>query len=572
MSANLQDRGAVNANPQGSNKIEFSLKDYRGQLYRSSDFETSVIVVVFMGTECPIAKLYASKLQKMQDDFAGQVQFFLISSNQQDSLVKLGHFVRSHQLSIPFLKDPGNLVADKFGAQRTPEAFVLDSRREIVYQGRIDDQYSYGVQRAQADYHYLFDAVNAVLSHTEIKIKSTEVHGCIIGRILPAKTGGAVTFANQISRLLNQHCVTCHREGEIGPFCLTDYAEVAGWAGMIAEVVSSNRMPPWHANPDHGEFANDARLSDEEKAMIIEWVEAGAPLGDVEQLPTIPEFSEGWRIGEPDLVVRMSERPFEVPATGSVPYQYFEVDPGFTEDKWVRAAECRPGAREVVHHIIVGIRGEGEFGRRRRGVHDDLDSEWLSATAPGAPPLQLADGYAKLVPAGSRLIFQMHYTPNGTRQSDLSEIGLIFADPQSVKKRVLTQQLHNARFEIPAGDPHYEVQASTRIERDAELLALFPHMHFRGKAFKYLLQLPGVESEILLDVPRYDFNWQNSYVLKQHRFLRAGSEIKGIAIFDNSSGNLANPDPSKPVRWGDQTWEEMMIGYFDLAIDIAESK
>ncbi len=550
--------------------VPFSLRDHQGQLFELNEMQSPLVVVAFMGTECPLAKLYAPRLQKMADQFSGEVQFVFISSNQQDSLAKLAHFVRSQEMSIPFLKDPGNTVADQFQAERTPEVFLLDQRRNIRYRGRIDDQYTYGIQRPQADHLYLLDAIRSLQTGEAVEVSKTEAVGCVIGRVLQSSEDTTVTFANQISRILNQHCVNCHRNGQIGPFSLIEFDEVVGWAGMIAEVVADNRMPPWHASADHGEFANDSRLSEEEKQLIARWIANGAPLGDVGQMPAPPIFDEAWQIGKPDAIITMSAEPFEVPATGTVPYKYFLVDTNFEEDKWVKAAECRPGARAVVHHIIVGLRGEGEFGRRerRQGVHDDLDSEWISATAPGAPPMILPDGYAKFIPAGAKLVFQMHYTPNGTKQHDISEIGLIFAEPHEVRKRVYTQQVHSARFEIPPGDPHYEVKARTTIQKDAELIALFPHMHFRGKSFTFQLREPGQDPVTLLHVPNYDFNWQNSYVLKQRLEIPAGSVMSGTAIFDNSAKNLANPDPTQAVRWGDQTWDEMMIGYFDIAIDI----
>lgn len=549
----------------------FELKDQHNQVWDSDRFaENEILVIAFMGVECPLAKLYAPRLQKMADQFEGDsVQFVMVNSNQQDSLTEIKSFMRRSKLTLPYLKDVGNKLADEIGAERTPEVFVFDRSRKRRYTGKIDDQFTYGIQRAKADHHYLRDAITALLKGREPSTTSTESVGCLIGKVFQSNQSSEVTFSNQISRILNENCVKCHRPDEIGPFSLTDYDEVAGWAGMIAEVVRENRMPPWHASDKHGEFINDARLTKEEKELIFKWVENGAPLGDTSKLPEPPTFTDGWQIGEPDAVFKMRSRPYRVPATGTVPYKYFVVDTNFKEDRWVRAAECRAGARSVVHHIIVGIRGEGEFGRReeQRGVHNALDSEWIAATAPGAPPMILPDGYAKLIPAGSELVFQMHYTPNGTAQDDLSEIGLIFADADSVEKRVYTQQAHNARLRIPPGDANYRVTANERFKTDVELLTLFPHMHFRGKSFRFELQNPDGEKTTLLDVPNYDFNWQNSYVLAEPIQIVKGSRMRCTAVFDNSEGNLANPDPSKTVRWGDQTWDEMMIGYYDVAVD-----
>jgi hypothetical protein len=256
----------------------------------------------------------------------------------------------------------------------------------------------------------------------------------------------------------------------------------------------------------------------------------------------------------------MSKTPFKVPATGAVPYEYFEVDPGFNEDKWVSQAEIRIGNRAVVHHVIVAISDKEQS-------HALVESEWITACAPGSPPLQLPEGYAKLIPAGSKLLFQMHYTPNGTPAEDVSRVGFKFVDAKAVKKIVGTQEVLNDDFRIPAGAENHEVKARHVFRKDALVLSLFPHMHLRGKSFRYTVKYPNDGgSEILLDVPNYDFNWQNGYLFSEPKFIPAGTELTCVAHYDNSENNIANPDPTKIVRWGDQTWEEMMIGYFDMAV------
>jgi hypothetical protein len=369
--------------------------------------------------------------------------------------------------------------------------------------------------------------------------------------------GEGVTYSKHIARIIQDNCVKCHRPGEIGPFALTSYDEVVGWAEMIREVVDQQRMPPWHANPKYGHFINDARLSESDKQLIARWVEAGAPEGNKADLPPPKQFTTGWQIGQPDQVIYMTDKPFNVPATGEVRYQYFVVDPGFTEDKWVKAAECRPGNRAVVHHIIVGIVPPGAtLGG------GDFAGGWLAATAPGARPMLLREGLAKKVPAGSRLVFQMHYTPNGTAQQDRSSIGIVFADPATVQKTVATDKAGNRGFRIPPGDANYKVEATQTLTRDTLVISLMPHMHVRGKAFRYTALYPSGEKEILLDVPHYDFNWQNSYEFVEPKLMPKGTKMFCEAWYDNSDENLANPDPAKEVRWGDQTWEEMMIGYF----------
>ncbi len=554
-----------------TSNTESVLKDIHGTPTELLDANATCTVVVFMGWECPLVRQYVPRLKELRDEFDSQgVRWLAVNSNQHDSLTELQHFARTFEFDIPLLKDAGNKLADQFAAQRTPEAFLLNSENEIVFQGRIDDQFTYGRQRPEVVTRFLADAIDQTLKKKPVATPYVAPDGCIIGRLIQHSENESqhtVTYSNQISRILQKNCSNCHRAGEIGPFALMEYDEVVGWAGMIQEVVNERRMPPWHADPEHGTFSNDCRLSEDEIKMINQWVDAGAPEGDPKLLPEPIQYTDGWQIGEPDQVFAMSEEPFPVQATGTMEYKYFKVDTNFTEDKWVTAAECRLGNRAVIHHIIVGVRGQGEFSRRRgRGVHSELQSDWIAATAPGSPPMILPEGYAKLVPAGSQLVFQMHYTPNGTATTDISKIGLKFIDADQVTHQVMTMKAMNERFRIPPGDGNHRVNARFRFDQDAELISMFPHMHLRGKAFKYTAVYPDDQEEVLLDVTAYDFNWQNAYQLAEPKQIPKGTRFKCVAHFDNSDKNLANPDSSKTVRWGDQTWQEMMIGYFNVAV------
>jgi peroxiredoxin len=551
--------------PLGKVIEDFELADFRGKTFRLAEHdEAKAIVLAFTGTECPLARLYAPRLAELAAEYErGEVVFVAIDSNVQDSVTELAHFARVHGIDFPVLKDVGNTVADRLGAERTPEVFVLDGDRRVRYAGRIDDQYDIGVKRSAAEHTYLKDAIEAVLAGRDVATPRVEAVGCVIGRVRDQRAEAEVTYANQIARILQRHCVECHREGEIAPFALTNYEEVYGWAEMIDEVVREQRMPPWHADPAHGKFLNDARLSEEEKQLIHDWMVAGAPLGDESQVPPPREFpdTDGWRIGKPDLVIPIADKPFQVPAEGAVDYQYFVVDPGFTEDKWIQAAECRPGNREVVHHIIVFTRAPGAPEDEQPGT---IRNDWLAATAPGAEVMKLPTGLAKFVPAGSKLVFQMHYTPNGSPQEDMSKLGLIFAEPQTVRREVGTWRAVNTKFRISPHEANHVVEADHTFNRDAFILGLFPHMHLRGKSFRYVAQYPDGREEVLLNVPRYDFNWQTSYILAMPKLMPKGTTLHCTAVFDNSEENLANPDPSATVRWGEQTWEEMMIGYFSM--------
>jgi peroxiredoxin len=540
-------------------KIEaFSLRDGYGHPHQLDDFKShQAVVVVFLGTECPLAKLYAHRLAELHERFHDRgVAIVGIDANTQDAPTEIVQFTQKNELPFPVLKDPGQKVADQFAAQRTPEAFVLDHERVIRYAGRIDDQYGIGYQRPQPETQFVAAALDDLLAGRPVAQPETEGIGCLIGRDTPAQSTGEITYASHIAEILNRRCVECHREQQIAPFPLASYDDLQGWGDMVLEVIDNGRMPPWYADPAHGEFRNDARLTAEEKRLLRVWIENGMPAGNLAQAPPAPEFATGWRIPAPDQVFYMSDKPFEVPAEGVVDYQYFEVDPGFTEDKYIWAAEARPENPAVVHHIIVFIKVPGQEDPRAGGMVD--------AYAPGSQPRILNNGLAIRVPAGSKLLFEMHYTPNGSPQKDRSHIGIKFLDKQNVRKLVYGNLALNEEFVIPANASHHEVTATRHIDVDMMLLNLSPHMHLRGKAFRYEAQYPDGTRETLLDVPHYDFNWQLTYELVEPKLLPKGTQIHCTAAFDNSAGNPANPDPNKEVRWGEQSWEEMMIGFFDV--------
>ncbi len=556
---------------------DFSLLDPRGASISLSDTkDKKLVVVAFLGTECPVAKACGAKLAKLANEYEAKgVVFAAIFSNQQDTLAAIGQFAKQQEIKFACLKDPGNVIADRFGALRTPDLFVLDAERVVRYWGRIDDEFQVGVKKAKPGRRDLAEALDELLSDKKVSVPTTSVAGCIIGRVTQPDETSSITYSKQVSRIFQNRCVDCHRSGEVAPFALTSYQDAAGWAETIAEVVKAQRMPPWGADPKYGTFRNDCRLSDDEKQTIYDWVKAGAPEGKASDLPTPKKYTEGWRISTPDQVVHISDKAFHVPAEGEVKYQYFTVDPGFKEDKWIQAAECRAGNREVVHHMLVYVKPPEAVGEKAKPFEGrpaltlakregDFPTDWLVAMAPGSRPLLLPTGLAKKIPAGSKLVFQMHYTPNGKAQDDRSYLGLVFADPETVKREVMTWKAANPKFLIPPGNSDYKVEADYKFSKDTVLLAMFPHMHLRGKAFQYEAIYPDGKTEILLNVPKYDFNWQNSYEYSGLKIMPAGTRLHCTAWFDNSKENLANPNPLAFVRWGDQTWDEMMIGYFAM--------
>jgi len=362
-----------------------------------------------------------------------------------------------------------------------------------------------------------------------------------------------VTFTKDVAPIFYGNCVQCHRSGEIAPMSLMSYKDARPWARSIKEKVAGRTMPPWHADPQYGDFANDRRLSQKEIDTIVAWVDQGAKEGDPRQLPAAPHFEEGWNIGKPDAVFYLPQE-YQVPASGVVEYKYFRVPTNFKEDVYVQAAEIRPGVRGVVHHIIVFSQNGKDPQRLIVGY------------APGEQPAVLRPGFARKIAAGSDLIFQVHYTPNGAEAKDKSYVGFVFAKKEPVTE-VLTRPVMNARFVIPAGDPNYKVDSTYTFTQDAHLYSLMPHMHLRGKDFEYRLSYPDGTSRVLLSVPRYDFAWQTYYTFKQPVAVPKGSRIDCVAHFDNSEKNKFNPDPKKEVRWGDQTWEEMMIGWMSYTVD-----
>ena len=421
---------------------------------------------------------------------------------------------------------------------------------------------------------------------------------------------GAPTFTRDVAPIMFTKCASCHRPGEVAPMALLSFADARPWASAIKQKVSTRAMPPWHADPAHGTFRNDLRLSDREIDTIVKWVDGGAREGDPSALPALPKFPEGWQIGKPDAVFEMTQD-FEIPASGEVAYQYFEVPTNFTEDKWMQAGEVRAGDRSHVHHIIVYVREPGRTVRpnvltvrpiiNAAATQPAPALERVAAAAvttaqrpivpaaqgagrpPGGGDAMLVNwavgedapvhlpGTAKRIPAGSTLIFQVHYTTNGKAGHDRSRVGLVFAK-EPPQREIRTGLISNPVFAIPPGAGDHQVEAEATFSDDVKIWSMHPHMHLRGKDMTYTATYPDGRSEILLRVPKYDFGWQTDYWLAQPLSVPKGTKIRVSAHFDNSPANRANPDPKATVRWGDQTWEEMMIGFFTYTVEGASAQ
>jgi hypothetical protein len=401
-----------------------------------------------------------------------------------------------------------------------------------------------------------------------------------------SKAEPAPTFYKDVLPILQSKCQSCHRSGEPAPMPLVTYEQARIYAGKMAAAVAMKMMPPWFADPKIGHFSNDPSLNNKDIATIAAWAEAGATAGDVRDAPAPRRWNDGWNIPSPDAVVKM-QKPVQIPAHGEVEYTYEIVPTHFTEDKWVQMVEVRPSSPAHVHHAVVYIRppdstwlkhapvGEPFTAstlsdpEERRQAHETT-SDLLLVYAPGSSPDRFTDGMAKFVPAGSDLVFQMHYTTNGEAASDETGVGLVFANSPP-KQRVITLQLNNHALLIPPGADDFRVEVEGTLPNDCTLLSLFPHMHLRGKRFEYDIVHDDGRVEPLLRV-NYHFHWQLSYKLAEPRELKAGTRLRAVAWYDNSKNNPHNPDSDKLVTWGDQTSQEMMVGFFDVAIPAGMDK
>ncbi len=468
------------------------------------------------------------------------------------------------------VQDKDGAITAALGAKATTETFLIDMAQTVVYRGAINDQYGLGYQLDAPRHPYLREALEAVLKGNAPLVAATTAPGCALDAPkegAPAKSV-AVTYHNQIERILNQNCVECHRADGLGPFSLQSYADVTEHAAMIKKQVTRGVMPPWFASaPESGHlspWSNDRSLSDRDKADLLAWFDSGRPQGDPADAPLPRQFPKGWAIGEPDVVLQVPQA-VAIKAEGTMPYVNVTVPTNLTEDKWVSAYEIVPTDRSVVHHVVVRIIPPG-------GQMSKADREGLwAAYVPGNSSRILPEGFAKKLPAGSELHFQIHYTPNGKATQDQVKIGMKFATTPP-KYVVHVTSVGNPRINIPPFEANHVETATRPVPIDMMVTAFMPHMHTRGKSFKYELSTPDGKTETLLDVPRYDFNWQLQYRLSKPMFIPRGSTVKITAVYDNSAENHANPDPSKTVRWGEQTTDEMMLGYVEFFLPNTENK
>ncbi len=531
------------------------------------------LVIACFSASCPLSNKFAPELARLEKEFGPQkIAFLLLNPVAGDQVADLQKFAASYGLSSAVIPDAQGALARTLGAMTTTDVFVLDAARTLVYRGAINDQYGLGYSKDAPTKNYLRDALAAVLHGAPPAVAATTAPGCALD--LPeakaVATSSAVTYHRDVARILQSNCVECHHHGGVGPFSLETMPDVIENAAMMRKQLDRGAMPPWFAAPPpvgvHSQWANDRSLSPRDKADLLAWLQSNRPAGDPKDAPLRRVFSGEWNIGTPDLVVQIPQ-PIAVKAEGTMPYQFATAQTTLTEDQWVQGYEIMPTDRSVVHHVIVQVHEKGKPVRDRI---EGADGYW-AVYVPGNTSHVYPEGFARKLPAGATVTFQIHYTPNGKATRDQIKMGLIFARTPP-RYQMQTVALSDRDLNIPPGDANHVETTQRPVPSDIYVTALMAHMHVRGKSFKYEITYPDGQTETLLDIPRYDFNWQLRYEYATPKVYPRGSVLKVTAVYDNSAGNPANPDPTKMVKWGPQTYEEMMIGFLETYVPVAEAK
>lgn len=550
---------------------DLTFTDLEGREHRLSHFaDRSALVLVLTGTGCPLCLKYAPTLAELEAEYRDRsVAFVFINPNESESVDDIRQAIQSHGFQGVYVRDASRRLVRALDARTSTEVFVLDAARTLMYRGAVDDQYGLGYSLDSPRQTFVADALDAVLQGDRPRIAATWAPGCelFLEPVADAQPRLEITYHNRISRLVQDNCLECHRQGGLAPLALETYQQVKDYAGMIQAVVERGVMPPWFAAPHDLDdphsmdivWANDRSLSAADRTDLLDWLVAGLPIGDAQDAPVARHFPDQWMIGKPDVVLQIS-KPIAIQATGQMPYQYVRIKTQESEDRWIQAIEVQPTEPAVVHHVLVFVQPPGE-----ERLQIDERSGPFAAYVPGNSYSRYPPGFAKRLPAGASLVFQLHYTPYGTATTDQTRLGMVFAEERP-KHIVRSHGIANTRIAIPPHAENHAERASMKVPTDARLLALMPHMHLRGKAFRYDLVLPDGRRRRLLDVPRYDFNWQLEYRLAEPLDVPRGSQIEVTGWFDNSAGNPANPDPTRTVRWGLQTDEEMLLGYLEYYV------
>jgi hypothetical protein len=539
--------------------LNFRLLDHQGRshdLFYHSD--ARAVVLVFADNTVLRAPERVTALQALRSQFAARgVLLWLINANPAEDRASIAAQAAASGIDFPILKDDAQMVARELRVAVQPEAIAIDTADwTIFYRGAIDDRVATPDASAPGAQSSLSSALENVLAGQPILIKQVRPEGAPLA--LPLV--GSVSYAHHIAPALQRYCVSCHSPGNIAPWSMTSFDVVKDYAPAIKNEVLLNRMPPWHADPHYGKFANDMSLPDDLRAKLVQWIDAGAPRGDgpdplAENPPPPPP---DWPLGPPDHI--LSLEPQTLPATGEIDYQYFFLPSPIQNNAWLRAAVVRPGNRKVVHHCLVFAGTTlAELIDTQGGLRG-----YFASYVPGAEQRPYPEGTGKLLKKGTTFVFQMHYTTTGEPETDQTQIGLYLA-PSPPALELKTSAAYTTSLDIPPGAKEYERQAEFTFVRSVWLYELSPHMHYRGAWFNFQAVYPDGSREMLLSVPKYEFDWQTLYRLTAPKRLPAGTRIICRGAFDNSPQNLYNPDPTARVRFGLQSWDEMFIGYFNFA-------
>lgn len=538
---------------------------------------SKAVVVVFLGTECPIANGYAPLLSELAGRWKTRgVSLVGVNSNPDETPAAVSAQAKAYHLTFPVLKDPQQKLADALGARVTPEAFLLDSAGKVVYHGRIDDSYASRARKnAEAKSPDLERAVDAFLAGTPVAVSETRAIGCaIVRRTAAAPKTGAVTYYRDVAPVLQKRCQACHRPGQVAPFSLLTYKDARNWAAEIKEFTANRQMPPWLAEPGHGEFTDVRRLDDQEIRTLAQWVDGGAPAGDPKQAPPARQWEDQWALGKPDLVLKVPE-PYTVPASGGDEFHVFVLPTGLTEDKQVVAVDFRPGNPRVVHHLVTFV---DPSGKARKLDEADPGPGYSSGFggikvpeavihgvwAPGNLPRFLPEGVGRPLPKGADIAIQVHYHKTGKPERDQSEVALYFAK-KPVTKRAVTAIVGPLSIDIPAGAASHEQTVQMTLPLPVHVLNIMPHMHLLGKSMTVTALLPDGTTKPMVRINAWDYRWQDSYRYKEPLALPARTKIEIRAVWDNSPGNPLNPNnPPRRVTFGEQTTDEMAFAIMEI--------
>jgi thiol-disulfide isomerase/thioredoxin len=553
--------------PLAAEPVEnFRLTDHLDRSWELYALEEAPAVVLYQqGNGCPIVRQSMPALARLQEEFGPKgVVFLMLNANTQDTRADIREEAGEFNLPFPVLLDSTQRITLGLGVKRTAEVLVIrpGDQWSVVYRGALDDRFDYGAQRDTATREYVREALTAILAGEPVPTAKTETKGCLINFVQPEQ----VSYANDVAPILANKCVPCHVQGGLGPFAMNNQRRVRGWAPMIRETIRTKRMPPWHADPEYGTYRHDLALSVEEERTLLAWLDAGAPKEDgADPLRALdkPPKTE-WALGEPDMVVSMP-RAEELPAEGLIDYRYIYVDPGLKEDKWVRAAQVMPGTPSVVHHALMFIVYPEQFEHIQPNHRGGL-SGYFEAFLPGAEIEPYPAGTGQFVPAGSIFVFQMHYTATGKPESDLTRMALYFHD-EAPEKELMIRAASTTDFDIPPHAADHPVKVTYEFRRPAEVWGVSPHMHYRGSRARFDALLPEAGRVTLLNVPFYEFDWQPMYMLNEPLRVPEGATIEVTGAWNNSRFNRKNPDPSQTVDFGEQSWEEMFIGYIKMAVE-----